>query len=95
MIIVIIWQVASDPLLTRIVMDGVRESKGTLPPEQLNLLINDVRNLVAGNVFRHQIDPVLQTAADRYIGMIHIGNTATAARNSDPGRVMRLRMCCR
>jgi phosphate transport system permease protein len=78
LMIVIIWQVMADPLLTRIVMDGVSETKGTLPPEQLNLLVNDVRNLVADNLFRNQIDPVLQAAADRYTGMMRIGNTATA-----------------
>jgi phosphate transport system permease protein len=79
LLIVIIWQVAADPLLIRIVMDGVGETKGSLSPEQLNLLVNDVRNLVSGNVFGQQIDPVLQSAADRYIGLMSIGNTATAA----------------
>ncbi|MGD9946999.1 MAG: phosphate ABC transporter permease subunit PstC [Desulfobulbus sp.] len=79
LIIVIIWQTASDPLLTRIVMDGVREAKGALTPDQLNLMVNDVRNLVSGNVYSHTVDPVLQAAADRYVGMMRIGNMAMAA----------------
>ncbi|MGE4559773.1 MAG: phosphate ABC transporter permease subunit PstC [Desulfobulbus sp.] len=78
LIIVVIWQTAADPLLTRVVMDGVREAKGTLTADQLNLLVNDVRNLVAGNVFSHHVDPVLQAAADRYTGMMRIGNMAMA-----------------
>lgn len=76
--IVIIWQIAADPLLTRMVMDGVREAKGTLSPDQLNLLVNDVRNLVAGHAASTQIDPVLQTAADRYHQMMRISNIALA-----------------
>ena len=76
--IVVIWQVAADPLLTRMVMDGVREAKGTLSADQLNLLVNDVRNLVSGNAVSAQIDPVLQVAADRYHSMMRISNIALA-----------------
>ena len=76
--IVILWQVAADPLLTRMVMDGVREAKGTLSADQLNLLVNDVRNLVSGNAVSAQIDPVLQIAADRYHSMMRISNIALA-----------------
>ena len=76
--IVVIWQVAADPLLTRMVMDGVREAKGTLSADQLNLLVNDVRNLVSGNAVSAQIDPVLQIAADRYHSMMRISNIALA-----------------
>lgn len=76
--IVALWQMAADPLLTRVVMDGVREAKGTLSGDQLNLLVNDVRNLVAGNVFNAQVDPVLQVAADRYHQMMRISNIALA-----------------
>lgn len=78
LVIVLIWQVAADPLLTRMVMDGVREAKGSLSADQLNLLVNDVRNLVAGNVVSSQIDPVLQVAADRYHQMMRISNIALA-----------------
>lgn len=76
--IVVIWQVAADPLLTRMVMDGVREAKGTLSADQLNLLVNDVRNLVSGNAVSAQIDPVLQIAADQYHSMMRISNIALA-----------------
>jgi len=76
--IVVVWQVAADPLLTRMVMDGVREAKGVLTADQLNLLVNDVRNLVSGNAVSAHVDPVLQTAADRYHLMMHISNMALA-----------------
>jgi phosphate transport system permease protein len=75
---VVLWQIAADPLLTRMVMDGVREAKGTLSADQLNLLVNDVRNLVSGNAVSAQIDPVLQLAADRYHSMMRISNIALA-----------------
>lgn len=78
LLIVIVWQMAADPLLTRLVMDGVREAKGALSADQLNLLVNDVRNLVAGSVVNSQIDPVIQAAADRYHSMMRISNIALA-----------------
>ncbi len=78
LVIVLIWQIAADPLLTRIVMDGVKEAKGALTPDQLNLMVNDVRNLIAGNIYGPAPDPILQAAADRYMGMMRIGNMALA-----------------
>jgi phosphate transport system permease protein len=78
LLIVVVWQLAADPLLTRMAMDGVRAAKGTLTPEQLGLLVNDMRNLVAGNVVGREIDPLLQAASDRYIGMERISHLALA-----------------
>lgn len=78
LLIVVVWQLAAEPLLTRLAMDGVRAAKGTLTPEQLGLLVNDMRNLVAGNVVGREIDPLLQAAADRYTGMLRISHLAMA-----------------
>lgn len=76
--IVVVWQLAADSLLTRMAMDGVAAAKGALTPDQVNLLVNDMRNLVTGSVVDSQIDPLLQAAADRYSGMLRISHMALA-----------------
>lgn len=67
----------------------MREAKGTLSADQLNLLVNDVRNLVPANVSA-QIDPVLQIAADRYHSMMRISNIVAGPEYGSGGRLLRL-----
>jgi phosphate transport system permease protein len=78
LLIVIAWHVAADPLLTGYAMKSVSAAKGSINPDQLNLLVNDLRNLVAGNFVSREIDPLLQAAADQYTGMMRISNAALA-----------------
>ena len=76
--IVIVWQLAAEPLLTSLAMKGLTAARDHLSPDQQGLLINDLRNLVAGNATGREIDPLLQAAADRYIGMHQVSNMALA-----------------
>jgi phosphate transport system permease protein len=78
LIIVVVWHIAADPLLTQMAIKGVAAAKGNLSPDQLNLLVNDMRNLVGGNMVAREVDPLLQAAADRYTGMLRISNIALA-----------------
>jgi len=78
LLIVAIWQLAADPLLTQMAMRGVAAAKGSLSPDQLNLLVNDMRNLVGGGMVAREVDPLLQAAADQYIGLQRISNIALA-----------------
>jgi phosphate transport system permease protein len=76
LLIVVVWQMAADPLLTHMAMKGVATAKGSLSPDEFNLLINDMRNLVAGNQVAREVDPLLQAAADQYIGLRQISSLA-------------------
>jgi len=78
LLIVAVWQVAADPVLTQMAMKGVTAAKGALSPDQVNLLINDIRNLVGGNLVAREVDPVLQAAADQYLGLKRLSNLALA-----------------
>ncbi len=78
LLIVLVWQWAAEPLLTDFAIKGVATAKGGLTPDQLNLLVNDLRNLVAGNILGRQVDPLLQAAADQYSGMLRISHLALA-----------------
>jgi phosphate transport system permease protein len=68
-----LWMVFSGSVLTSLAMKSLPSAMQALSPDQSNLLINDLRNLVDGNVAPRDIDPVLQLAADQYLGMEHMG----------------------
>lgn len=72
------WQFFSGNLLISYAMQSVIEARGELSPSEMNLAINDLRNLLSGNMFHREIDPALQLAADRYTGMRQIANVALA-----------------
>lgn len=73
-----VWTVFSDTLLIQFAIQGGGVSANELTPDQFTLLINDLQNMVAGRVVTNEISPLLQTAADRYLGMQRIGFTALA-----------------
>ena len=53
------------PIVTRIVVADLPQEIQSLPPERLNLVINDIRNLASGNI-ASQRSPAMLAAADRY-----------------------------
>ncbi len=72
------WMVCSDTILTSLAMKTLPASMQELSSDQANLLVNDLRNLVAGSVAARDINPVLQEAANQYRGMEQIGRIALA-----------------
>lgn len=73
------WIACSDTVLTAMAMKTLPSSLQNLSPEQTNLLVNDLRNLVAGHVAAKDIDPVLQKAADQYLRLEYMSRAALAA----------------
>ncbi len=71
-----VWMVLSDTILTALALKTLPASMHNLSADQSNLLVNDLRNLVAGHVAARDIDPVLQQAAVQYQGMERIGRVA-------------------
>lgn len=76
MLIFAVWHSCSDMVLTNLVMGAVVGPDEAIDPARMNLLVNDLRNLVAGNIVSGTIDPQLQIAADRFIAMQRVGNMA-------------------
>jgi len=76
LIIFAFWMVFSGSVLTTLAMKTLPASMQGLSPDQSNLLVNDLRNLVAGHVAARDIDPVLQLAAEQYLGMERISRAA-------------------
>jgi len=75
-IIFTFWTFFSDTILANLALRTLPDSMQNLPPDQVNLLVNNLRNLVGGHVAARDIDPVLQKAAMQYAGMEQISQVA-------------------
>ena len=53
------------PVITRIVVADLPREVRNLPPERLNLVVNDIRNLASGNIASRK-SPAMIAAAERY-----------------------------
>jgi len=76
LLVFVFWMAFSDSILTAVAMKTLPASMQALSADESNLLVNDLRNLVAGHVAARDIDPVLQQAAAQYQGMERIGRIA-------------------
>jgi len=64
--VVAAWLAFEPSIITGLVLNGLPDEIRTLPAGRLNLLVNDIRNLVDGNIVSAASDPMIQQAADRY-----------------------------
>ena len=58
------WLLCETQVITQLVVKDLPESIRSLPPDRLNLVINDIRNLESGNFVSQTIDPAMQAAAE-------------------------------
>ncbi|MBU0945211.1 MAG: phosphate ABC transporter permease subunit PstC [Proteobacteria bacterium] len=76
LLIFVFWLAISDSLLIAMAMKTLPTSLQNLSLDQTDLLVNNLRNLIAGHVAARDIDPVLEKAAEQYIGLQHISQMA-------------------
>jgi phosphate transport system permease protein len=60
------WLAFESSIITRLVVADLPEAMRNLPQAHLNLIVNDIRNLVSGNIVSAKANPVIQAAADHY-----------------------------
>ena len=72
------WLAFETRLITALVVADLPEKIRNLPADRLNLIVNDIRNLVSGNILSGQIDQTMQAAADRYRHIITVSHAALA-----------------
>ncbi len=63
LLMLLIWLMIEPRLVTAMVVDGLPESYRMLSAGELNLLVNNIQNLAAGDVVSVDVDSVLQQAA--------------------------------
>jgi len=72
----IAWLVLEPQVTRAILVDSLPQAARGLPPEQLGLLLNDIRNSMSGDVLTRAIDPAFQEAADRYAAALRLSRLA-------------------
>ncbi len=72
------WLAFEDGIITNLVVRDLPEKIRSLPEARLNLVVNDVKNLVSGNIVAGEIDPTMQAAADHYRNLQTISTAALA-----------------
>lgn len=72
------WSVFESGIITHLVVAGLPDAIRDLPADRLNLVVNDIRNLVSGNIVSADIDQTLRSAADHYLELQAISHAALA-----------------
>jgi phosphate transport system permease protein len=73
------WLAFEDQVITHLIVKDLPESIRGLPPDRLNLVINDIRNIESGNFISQAAEPAIQAAADHYRRLRSISNQALVA----------------
>ncbi len=79
LIVFVAWLLLQDAVITRLVLAQLPAAAQALPEAQLGLLLNDLRNVVAGNVTPEMVAPETRIAAAQYVQMRDIAELALAA----------------
>jgi phosphate transport system permease protein len=73
------WVLLQDAVITQLVIAQLPAAAQALPESQLALLLNDLRNVVAGNVSPEMVAPETRVAAAQYVQLRDIAELALAA----------------
>ena len=76
--IVAAWSIFEPGVITHLVISELPGELQELPPDQLNLLLNNIKNLVLGNIVSGKIDLAMRSAADHYQHLHTISQAAQA-----------------
>jgi phosphate transport system permease protein len=71
-----LWMALEQTVITELVLSALPAELRELPPDRLNLLLNDIRNLVKGNIVSTNVDANLQAAADHYRSLWQLSHAA-------------------
>ncbi len=61
-----LWIAFESAIITNLVVAGLPEEIRTLPEERVGLVVNDIKNLVSGNIVSGEVDATMRAAADHY-----------------------------
>lgn len=77
LVVLILWLVLDDRIITQLVIASLPEEIRNLPPQQLNLYLNQVQSTLSGVL--PASDPAIQAAADHYRSLKIISDRCLAA----------------
>ena len=64
--VMLLWVLLEPRLIVALVVQGLPEAQRNVSPGELNLLVNNIQNLAAGDAVSGAVDAVLADAADRF-----------------------------
>ena len=70
------WLAFQDTIITTLVVNDLPEQIRSLPQDRLNLVVNDIKNLVSGNIISGDVDLTMINAADHYRTLAATSNAA-------------------
>ncbi|MGB5585406.1 MAG: phosphate ABC transporter permease subunit PstC [Gammaproteobacteria bacterium] len=76
LLVAALWLFFEDTIITNLVIAGLPDDVRNLEPARLNLVVNDIRNLVSGNITSRDVDPAMQAAADHYLHLQLVSKAA-------------------
>ncbi|MCG8489768.1 MAG: phosphate ABC transporter permease subunit PstC [Chromatiales bacterium] len=76
LILLSLWISFEETVVTGMVVESLPEEVQSLPPERLDLVLNDVRNLSKGDIVSSTVDQTMQQAADHYSSLMDISHMA-------------------
>ncbi|MES9860368.1 MAG: phosphate ABC transporter permease subunit PstC [Candidatus Thiodiazotropha sp. LLP2] len=76
LILLSLWISFEETVVTGMVVESLPQEVQELPPERLNLVLNDVRNLSQGDIVSSTVDQTMQQAADHYSNLMDISSMA-------------------
>ena len=72
------WLALEPWIITRLVLDSLPDEVRAYSDGRINLLINDIRNLVSGNIVSGTASPMIKQAADQYMYLQRISGISLA-----------------
>ena len=72
------WTVFESTIITHLVIADLPEEIRSMPPDRLNLYVNDLKNMVSGNIVSGEPNQALRTAVDHYRHLTAISHAALA-----------------
>jgi phosphate transport system permease protein len=78
LLVLSVWSLADGRIVTDMVVAGLPPELAQLPADQMSLVLNDIRNVVAGAVPVEQASPEIAAAASRYAELQRLSGYAVA-----------------
>jgi phosphate transport system permease protein len=76
LLLLALWLSFESSLVTSLVVDSLPQEVQSLPPDRLNLVLNDIHNLATGNIVSTGVDETMRQAADHYTRLQGISHMA-------------------
>lgn len=73
-----LWLALETVIIPDLVVAALPSKLRDVSPDHLTLIVNDIKNLVTGNIVSSNVDPAIQVAADHYQHLLNISHMALA-----------------